>query len=589
MSGEVTRDVQHPTILHYLAWVVLVAALVSLALIRIDLTDTPWHLATARQAFEQGAWPKVNTFSYTHPDYPVYQQYPIYQSVLYAVFQRAGWEGLSVLHGVSWAAIVALTIVWGGGVRKAATHPFLWTVVLLGFQRRMTLRPDIGTLICVLGLLIATDRYPRRPWLSSVSMVFIQWCFANTHQLYPIGIAILGSFWLELMCRRSEHWGERRAGPRLFACGPRLPIWPMSVGLVAGLAACLGTPLGWEIVKGPAQTLGSLSSHRTHVVEFARLWTSDYDVVLSLVAAILGGVSFAKRRLHLPLFEMLFFAIAGVLAVNAIRGVPFLVLAGLGSYARSLPEGWSPRSSTVKADRELSLGQLLGVLATCVIGTFIIHERWWVGARVLGGSPFGVGRTLGVWPDKALNFVRSVKPNGPMLNLTWYSGNALIWELYPNVRVFVDPRFEAYPRRFLLDAIEATDRPEALDHLIAIHGPGWVFLETRFASTQGIAKRLSDSGRWSLVYADSTGLVLVSTDQNEELSRRFTVDLERVVPADLDAQADIAALQWIRWAGLMRRFESSAAEERSLEHARTIGGRFPTVQWALGAYPASIP
>jgi hypothetical protein len=69
------RVLNRPELLENLAVAGLFLTLVSLSLIRIDATDTPWHLATARYAFEQGHWPVQNTFSYAHPGYPLYEQY----------------------------------------------------------------------------------------------------------------------------------------------------------------------------------------------------------------------------------------------------------------------------------------------------------------------------------------------------------------------------------------------------------------------------------------------------------------------------------------------------------------------------------
>ena len=190
------------TPLDVMAWVVLLLALTSLAVIRIDPDGTPWHLATAREAFRTGSWPTANTFSYTHPEYPIYQQYPIYQAVLFAVFQWWGWEGLSALHGTAWGVVLVLAVWWAGGVRRAVTHPLVWAIVILGLQRRMILRPDIGTLICLLAILITSDVYARRPWSAAAAFVCWQWIFANTHQLYPIGLALMAAYWVELVWRR---------------------------------------------------------------------------------------------------------------------------------------------------------------------------------------------------------------------------------------------------------------------------------------------------------------------------------------------------------------------------------------------------
>ena len=77
--------VKHP--FDRLAFLFLLIIIVLLSLSRIAPTDTAWHLTTARQFYENGTWLTTNTFSYTHTDYPLYQQYTLYQSLIYFVWE----------------------------------------------------------------------------------------------------------------------------------------------------------------------------------------------------------------------------------------------------------------------------------------------------------------------------------------------------------------------------------------------------------------------------------------------------------------------------------------------------------------------
>ena len=129
------RVLNRPELFEYLAIAGLFLAVVALSLIRIDATDTPWHLATARYAFEQGHWPVQNTFSYTFPEYPLYQQYPLYQTILYGVYLIGGWEGLSVLLCVSWVVIFGLWIAWASaGSSRPTMMSLAWMLALLGIR-----------------------------------------------------------------------------------------------------------------------------------------------------------------------------------------------------------------------------------------------------------------------------------------------------------------------------------------------------------------------------------------------------------------------------------------------------------------------
>ena len=75
-----------------------------------------------------GHWPTRNTFSYTFPDHPLFQQYPVFQATLGAVYRRAGWEGLSALGAAGWAAVYLLFVRWAGRARLAIALHLPWTL-----------------------------------------------------------------------------------------------------------------------------------------------------------------------------------------------------------------------------------------------------------------------------------------------------------------------------------------------------------------------------------------------------------------------------------------------------------------------------
>ncbi|HEY5451249.1 MAG TPA: hypothetical protein VIQ54_20995, partial [Polyangia bacterium] len=81
-SAAADSETRQPAGLAWAVWTLIIVAGVALSLLRVMAINLPWHLATARLAQEIGHWPVVNTFSYTFPDYPIYQQYPAFQAVM---------------------------------------------------------------------------------------------------------------------------------------------------------------------------------------------------------------------------------------------------------------------------------------------------------------------------------------------------------------------------------------------------------------------------------------------------------------------------------------------------------------------------
>ena len=175
-------------------WALIILAGVALALIRVMAVNLPWHLATARLAQATGHWPGVNTFSYTFPDYPVYQQYPAFQAAVWAVFRAASWAGLSVITAVGWMAAFLLIARWGGPFRQGARFHVLWMFALWALQRRMVLRPDMFSMIAFAAELLALDAFARGRTraLALVPAVHLFW--VNSHQLFPLSFVVQALF-----------------------------------------------------------------------------------------------------------------------------------------------------------------------------------------------------------------------------------------------------------------------------------------------------------------------------------------------------------------------------------------------------------
>jgi hypothetical protein len=152
-----------------------------------------------------------------------------------------------------------------------------------------------------------------------------------------------------------------------------------------------------------------------------------------------------------------------------------------------------------------------------LLALVIFHHRWWHPAVGIGGAQAGLGRTEGDWPDAAIRALKPDPPPGRMMNMPWSFANDLIWD-WPEQPVFVDPRFEAYPRAFLVDALASRFDDGVLDRLIATHRPGWLFVEHCAAPERDRVAHLL-RGAWQVTYADVQAVVLVPATPGTEAYR----------------------------------------------------------------------
>jgi hypothetical protein len=567
----------------------LLVGLVALSLVKVGITDTPWHLSTARHAFAHGAWPTQNTFSYTHPDYPLYQQYPLYQALLYLTYVVGGWTGLSLLHCALWVVIIVLGMRWGGSWRCASLLSLAWLIALLGMQRRMALKPELLTIVFVGLLLLLFDAYRRRRWCA-LCFVLVQLLMVNSHQLFPLGLALQGGLLAHviLVRRFGGRWG-------ISIRDQGLPLWPLVLALVGSVLACFANPLGLEIIRTVGQTAGSLLHHREQVQELAPFYSSPYVIFVAACAAVLAIAGFWLRRRDWQPFELLLWLLGAVLLMVAIRGIAFFALFSVGILARSLSATLGePRAAASRAARGKLLGDFArvgGALLTLTACVSLVEVRWFSPPRVLGGIQPGAGMEQGVWPHHATSFLKQNPPPGRMLNLGWYSGNPLIMDLFPAHRVFVDPRFEAYPRPFLSKAIQAQDDISALRELVARYQPTWLVAELRLEGVRRSAAQLIGEGSWAPVFLDPVVLILVR-DRPEAAGylAEHRLDLATFSPPGLlRSDPQLLAQQQLQLAGLYRELGLDERADQLLQLARSEARNYPTVQRALELHLQTYP
>src|SRR4029079_11878655 len=173
-------------------WALIFVAAAALALLRAMAVHLHSHPADARLEQETGHWPVVNTFSYTFPDYPIYQQYPAFQAVMWAVFRAAGWAGLNAVTAVGWLVVLALLARWAGPLREGARFHVLWMLAVWALQRRMLMRPDLFTMLAFGVELVAYELFFRGKTraLALVPLAHLFW--VNSHGLWPLSLAVQG-------------------------------------------------------------------------------------------------------------------------------------------------------------------------------------------------------------------------------------------------------------------------------------------------------------------------------------------------------------------------------------------------------------
>lgn len=483
------------SLFQWIALATLLVATIAVGLIRIACGDIGWHLATARAAASLGEWPVTNLFSHTWAGYTLYQQYPLFQSLVYFIHEQLGFEGLSVLLCGLWAVVLLLFMRWGGSWSRAAQCNLAWMIALLAISRRVMLRPEAISLILLAASLLVIDRYlrGRRWWIILLPIFQLAW--VNSHQLFPLGWILHGLLLAHILSARI---GRCRASRE----DRHVALTPVAVSLAACVALTACTPLGLDMFHALSRTTGSLSAYREHIRELAPIWEKPTEALIAAPCLLLGLIALYRQHRAWRLLDVGLWLLTLAMTVSANRGLVFFALVSAGLFCRSTP---LPVASLVRWRQPAGFGCALVTLA---ITGVIIHQRWIGPPMILGGTQPGLGRSAGDWPHVASDFLRRSPPPGKMLNLPWSLGNSVIWDT-PNIPTFVDPRFESYPRCFMLDCIAAAKSDDVLNRLIRDHDIQWVYADHRAAGVLQRLAALIATNEWRIVHADSQAAVLV--------------------------------------------------------------------------------
>lgn len=453
--------------------------------------DVWWHMAIGRLIWQTGSVPRTEVFGEFIAGDPVRLPYALGDLPFYALFE---WGGVNALVLAKVAFITGLfAAIW---VWKGRGLPSWWVapVLLLGavtMGERMYARPEIYSWALAVALGVVLERSLQQPhWGLVVPLLFILW--ANLHQGWPLGAAMLVVFWFAQALRAGSGCGATVPWCRL-ASG----AWPSFLVPLALLC----NPYGIVVLTGALRSSSSQTA-RGLIAEWRPWWIEPpmppvylHSYFLLMVLA-LGVLIAAHRHVAWHWLGWLFLAIALSFAARRLIALVGLLapLAVLDTLRRQHPR---ERRSTIKPQTAL----LVLIVLFCAAR--------WMGIGIDPAKSLRFVR-LGLYsetvPISEAAFVRARRLPGPLFN-GFAHGGYLIWSLYPDYRVYIDSRQTPYPDPF---------QQEYFD-IVSAGQPGWeqillqrdvrtliIPLEQRRLIVEAYA-----SPRWTLVYAGNAAVIFL--------------------------------------------------------------------------------
>jgi len=384
----------------------------------------------------------TNFYSYTEPDFPFVNHHWGTGIIFYLIFSAFGWAGLSLFHILIFVGTFALLFLLASKKLPLLLLAPLSLLLLPLIADRTEIRPETISYFFIAVFIYLLVRFGEKSldkkYLYLLPIITLLW--ANIHIYFVFGLFVIGAFILERIIYKD--WQNTKSLLTIFlfsiiaSCitpfGPKALLYPFTI---------FGN-YGYKLVEN--QSISFLENISFFSPTF--LWWKIAVIITILVTAW----SLWRDRKNFPIALGIITLTFGILSFLAIRNFSIFGLVLL-PYIAYLLNTTSPTTSGPPSPK---LGEGLGRgLATNSSSDMVLTGSVLVSIILLTIIPFRFLRIetwgLGLMPgvNNSAQFVETNNVNGPTFS-NYDIGGYLIFHKFPEEKVFVDNRPEAYPVPF---------------------------------------------------------------------------------------------------------------------------------------------
>jgi len=495
----------------------------------IDLTisDLGRHLKNGELFAKYFCIPSVNLYSYTYPGFPFINHHWASGVIFYLVKTIFGFGGLSIFF----IALNLLTfllffrIAWRySSFEIAALAAFFAIPNLIS---RPEIRPEVfsyffsGLFFWVLWN--CKNGCLNRRWLLLLPLLEIFW--VNLHVYFFIGLALIFLFLFEYSIDLFLYKNKEAGGPfkRLMVIfGVSIFAVFINPFGVSGASYPFNIFKNYNLALFENQSVFALvESMKARAIDFQPLFYFKLAFGLLVLSWIIVSIKIIRKKAEFSLTLFLISIFFSLMAFLALRNFAIFAYFALSVTAINLGYAINKKFSS---GRDYLVISLLFILI-CV-NLVLAKPSYW-----MRGSGFGIGLKKG--NSSAMDFFRKERISGPVLN-NYDIGSYLVYHLYPEYRVFIDNRPEAYPEDFLKGTYVALQQDENVwKKVSSLYGFNVILFYPHVNTPWGqgfLMRRILDP-LWAAVYIDESCIILLKRKgPNQATIDKYALPVEIFLP-----------------------------------------------------------
>ncbi len=451
--------------------------------------DFWWHIKTGELILQNQQIPHFDTYSFTASGRPWIAHEWLSELVLFLLYNAGGIILTTLVFSALILAAFLLTFfriedkrnlyAAGGALLLGAilSTPVLWP------------RPQIFSILYMSIFLVLLDRYMKTDKIGNlIPLPVIMLFWVNQHGAFIIGLGVIGIFIVGRLVDGLIRILQQKKGFKGFI---DKPLFTLVLALITCILVTLVNPNGIRILVYPFQTINDAS-----LQQFNQEWASpDFHerTWIPLAVMYLSLIAFGlKSKRSISTTNVLLVLVFGFMALSALKHVALFALVAIPVLADQMSSVIPFTENQPQKDRfvkPFSIVVLLGVIILFVNTLVHLAQK----QEITNRDRF---------PVDAVNYMTENQINGRIFN-SYNWGGYMIWNLYPQYKVYVDGRCDMYGAEFVKHYVDIYFAKPGWEESLDKEKIDYVLVE------QGtyIASALQQTNGWQLMYEDEVSVL----------------------------------------------------------------------------------
>jgi len=468
--------------------------------------DTGYHIRAGEIILRDLAVPRHDPFSFITPPLPWTAHEWLSEVVMAIVHNALGLPGLVFLFALLLSTTYWLLFRWiRSNGRNILMDLMILVPVLLSSSIHWHVRPHAFSLLLIVLLyqILVLHKEDRGNYLYVIPPMMLLW--VNLHGGFIVGFLFMGIFLSGYLLGFLASNGEER--PVSANKGKQL-------SLVCGasvLAACVN-PYGIHAFLFPFRLL-SETYLMDHVQEFLSPNFHGFAPYRYLLLFLIGILGLSKARITAT--ELMLILSLTSMSLYSARYIPLCAIVYspiLSKYGDILIQQYKGRGSGLLRQRSRAYEEIDASAKGYAIPLFVLV---FFAALAAGKIPVHFPEKMA--PESAIHFLRANPIRGNMFNDDTI-GDHVIYNLYPQYKVFMDGRLDMYGTRIVKEYEKVISLQPGWRDVLVKYDINFVF----FYTDSLLSRTLASDESWKQIYTDNVATIFLrNTPENANVIARY--------------------------------------------------------------------